>query len=248
MASDRIPLDDEFKALAAFDWGGDAAPLAKLDAAVVDCHGDAALTAELERRFGKIVAGKASRAAKEYACRKLSMIGTAASVPVLAQQLPDPDESHMARFALERIPAPAAGDAIRQALGAVHGDLAIGMISSLANRRDTASVKPLTALLDGDAKLAAAAAAALGRIATPDAAAALAVAKPQAGPVADAVIDARLACADAFLAAGDREAARAIYQSIATAVGGAPQTHRARAVRVAATSGLLTCLDDTVAH
>jgi len=238
MASDRIPLDDEFKALAAFDWGGDAAPLAKLDAAVVDCHGDAALTAELERRFGKIVAGKASRAAKEYACRKLSMIGTAASVPVLAQQLP----------ALERIPAPAAGDAIRQALGAVRGDLAIGMISSLANRRDTASVKPLTALLDGDAKLAAAAAAALGRIATPDAAAALDVANPQAGPVPDAVIDARLACADAFLAAGDREAARAIYQSIATAVGGAPQTHRARAVRVAATSGLLTCLDDTVAH
>lgn len=247
MAYDHIPLDDEFKALAAFDWGADAAPLAKLDAAVIACHGDAALTADLERRFGEIVTGKASRAAKEYACRKLSMIGTAASVPVLAPRLADPAESHMARFALERIPAPAAGDALRNALGLVSGDLAIGMISSLANRRDAASVKPLAALLGGDAKLAAAAAIALGRIATPDAAAALAAAKPQAGPVADAVIDARLACADAFLAAGDREAASTIYRSVAATVGDAPKTHRSRAVRVAAQSGLLACLDDTVA-
>lgn len=248
MPFDTTTLDGPFTALAAFDWGGDAAPLGVIDAAVVAAHGDAALTANLEKRLGSIISGASSRAAKDYACRKLSMIGTAASVPALAPLLTDPDESHMARFALERIPAPAAADALRQALGKVRGDLVVGMISSLANRRDTASVKPLTALLDGDAKLAAAAAAALGRIATPDAAAALAVANPQAGPVADAVIDARLACADAFLAAGDREAARAIYQSIATAVGGAPQTHRARAVRVAATSGLLTCLDDTVAH
>ena len=245
MASDRIPLDDEFKALAAFDWGADATPLAKLDAAVVDCHGDAALTADLERRFGAIVAGKASRAAKEYAYRKLSMIGTAGSVPVLAPRLADPDESHMARFALERIPVPAAGDALRQALETVRGDLVIGMISSLANRRDVASVKPLAALLGGDAKFAAAAAAALGRIATPDAAAALAAAKPHAAPVADAVIDARIACADTFLAAGDREAAKAIYQSVATTVGDSPRTLRARAVRIAVTSGLLACLDDT---
>jgi HEAT repeat protein len=101
--------------------------------------------------------------------RKLSMIGTAASVPALAPLLTDPDESHMARFALERIPAPAAADALRQALGNVRGDLVIGMISSLANRRDTASVKPLAALLAGDAKIAAAAASALGRIATAEA-------------------------------------------------------------------------------
>jgi hypothetical protein len=175
------------------------------------------------------------------------MIGTAASVPALVPLLADRDESHMARFALERIPAPAAADALRQALGTVRGDLAIGMISSLANRRDAASVKPLAALLGGDAATAAAAASALGRIATADAAAALAAAKIQPGPVADAVIDGRLACADAFLAAGNRGSARAIYESIAARIGDTPTTHRDRVVRIAAKSGILACLDDTVA-
>jgi hypothetical protein len=246
MTSDRMPLDDEFKALAAFDWGADAAPLATIDAAVVACHGQESLTAELEQRFAAIVGGKASRAAKEYACRKLAMIGTAASVPTLAPLLADPVESHMARFALERIPAPAAGEALRQALGTARGDLAIGMISSLANRRDAASVPALAALLGGDPKTAAAAAAALGRIASPEAAKALAAATPPTDPVADAVIDARLACADALLAAGDRAAAKAIYQAVAAAIGDAPKTHRARAIRVAAKSGLLACLDGSV--
>ena len=246
MPFDTTTLDSPFTALAAFDWGGDAAPLGVIDAAVVAAHGDAALTANLEKRLGSIISGASSRAAKDYACRKLSMIGTAASVPALAPLLTDPDESHMARFALERIPAPAAADALRQALGKVRGDLVVGMISSLANRRDTASVKPLAALLAGDAKIAAAAASALGRIATAEAAATLAAAKVQPGPVADAVVDARLACADALLAAGDRGAARAIYEAVAAGVGDAPTTRRGRALRMAARSGILAALDDTV--
>jgi HEAT repeat protein len=175
------------------------------------------------------------------------VIGTKASVPVLAARLADTDDSHMARFALERIPAPEAGDALRQALGTVRGDLVIGMISSLANRRDEASVAPLAPLVRGEsASVATAAAAALGRIATPAAAAALAAATATSGPVAAAVTDARLACADALMAAGDRAAAKAIYEAVAAAVGDAPQTHRDRAVRIAARSGVLACLDDTV--
>ena len=246
MPFDTTTLDGPFTALAAFEWGGDAAPLGVIDAAVVAAHGDAALTADLEKRLGGVISGATSRAAKDYACRKLSMIGTAASVPALVPLLADRDESHMARFALERIPA-AAADALRQALGTVRGDLAIGMISSLANRRDAASVKPLAALLGGDAATAAAAASALGRIATADAAAALAAVKIQPGPVADAVIDGRLACADAFLAAGNRGSAQAIYESIAARIGDTPTTHRDRVVRIAAQSGILACLDDTVA-
>lgn len=249
MAFDTTTLDAPFAALAGFDWGADATPLAAIDAAVVAAHADAALAGDLEKRLGAIVSGPASRAAKEYACRRLAVIGTKASVPVLAARLADTDDSHMARFALERIPAPEAGDALRQALGTVRGDLVIGMISSLANRRDEASVAPLALLVRGEsASVATAAAAALGRIATPAAAAALATATATAtsGPVAAAVTDARLACADALVAAGDRAAAKAIYEAVAAAVGDGPQTHRDRAVRIAARSGVLACLDDTV--
>jgi HEAT repeat protein len=144
----------------------------------------------------------------------------------------------MARFALERIGAPEAAEALRTALGKVEGNLKIGMISSLASRGDKASVAAIGGLLGGDPKIAAAAAEALGTLRTPEAAAALAGAKAT-GEVAAAITDARLACAEAFIAKGDRSAAKAIYESINAAVGAEPKTHRERAVRVAAKRGLL---------
>ena len=63
MPFDTTTLDGPFTALAAFDWGGDAAPLGVIDAAVVAAHGDAALTANLEKRLGSIISGASSRAA-----------------------------------------------------------------------------------------------------------------------------------------------------------------------------------------
>jgi hypothetical protein len=111
MAYDPASLDAAFAALAAFDWGADAAAFAPIDAAVIAAHGDAAARADVEKRLAAVLGGGPSRAAKEYACRKLSMIGTAASVPALASLLADPDSSHMARFALERIAAPEASSA-----------------------------------------------------------------------------------------------------------------------------------------
>ncbi|MBM4010306.1 MAG: hypothetical protein ACKO4Z_03410 [Planctomycetota bacterium] len=247
MATDPIQLDAAFEALAAYDWDRDAAPLATIDAAVVRTHGDAAQASDLERRFLTVVAGPSSRAAKEYACRKLSLVGTAAAVPALAALLADHDQSHMARFALERIPAAEAAEALRQALGTVDRELAVGVISSLANRRDAASVARLAELLGGDDDVAMAAAAALGRIGTAAAAEALAAARPRPGAATSAVLDARIACADALLASGDRTAARQIFAALEAALPARPQTHRERALRVAVTSGGLACLDDSVA-
>lgn len=238
MAFDIATLDAPFTALKAFNWGSDANAFKPIDAAVIAAHGDATLRGELEKRFGQLLGDDSSRATKEYVCRKLAMIGTAASVPALAALLTSEDHSHMARFALERIAAPEAADALRTALGKVQGALKIGMISSLASRGDKASVSAIAGLLGGDATVAAAAAEALGTLRTPEAAAALAGAKAEGG-VAAAITDARLACAEAFLAKGDRAAAKAIYESVNAAVGAEPKTHRERAVRVAAKRGLL---------
>lgn len=245
MAFDPSTLTVPFTALATYDWGGDEAAFAMIDAAVVAAHDDPALRKDLEGRLVVLLGPATSRAAKEYVCRTLSVIGTAAAVPALAPLLRDAEHSHMARFALERIAGPEAVDAIRGALPDVAGNLEIGMISSLASRRDAASVPLMAVRLVGDPAVAVAAARGLGRIATPEAAAALAAAEAT-GAVADAVIDARLACADAFLAAGDRTAARAIFESIDASVGNPPRTHRERAVRIAARSGLYAALDDTV--
>jgi hypothetical protein len=241
MAIDPATLDASFAALAAFDWGADATALAPIDAAVVAAHGDAALAAELEKRLAGVLGSPASRAAKQEACRKLCLIGTAASVPALARLLADKDESHMARFALERFAAPEAAEALRRALGEVEGDLAIGMLASLAARRDVASVPAIAALVTGDSRVAAAAAEALGNIATPAAAAALAAAQVT-GPTAETVVDARLACAEALLAAGNKAEAKAIYQAVSTGVHATPTTHRGRAVRMACQRGLFAVM------
>jgi hypothetical protein len=178
MPFDASTLDAPFAALKAYDWAADAAAFKPIDEAIAATQGDAAARAEIERRLIALLGPDTSRACKEYVCRKLSLIGTAAAVPALAPLLADGDNSHMARFALERISAPEAGAALRSALGTVGGDLAIGMLSSLATRRDAAAVPLIAGLLSAGGTTAVAAATALGAIQTPDAIAALAKADP----------------------------------------------------------------------
>ena len=242
MAYDPASLDAPFAALKSYDWGGDATAFQPIDAAVIAAHADAGLRSALETRLAALLGDGTSRAAKEYICRKLSLIGTAASVPALAALLPQKDHSHMARFALERIGAPEAAAALRQAAETVEGDLKIGMVSSLAGRGDTASVPLLAGMLKADRRLAVAAAEALGTLATPDATQALAGAATTDPAVAAAVVDARLECAEALLRQGKRSEALALYKAIESAAAGGAST-AAKNAAFAATRGILACLD-----
>jgi len=163
------------------------------------------------------------------------LIGTAASVPTLADFLSDKDLSHMARFALERIPAPEAAQAMRDALPKLSGPLKVGVIGSLGVREDVASVPALAALLaDSDAAVARAAAYALGDIGTADAAKALGGATPKDANAKLAATDASLACADGLLADGKKTEALAVYKSL---IGEDQPKH----VRLAGTRGMLAC-------
>ena len=82
--------------------------------------------------------------------------------------------------------------------------------------------------------MARAAAIALGDIGTADAAKALADGKPTAPEATQAATDARLACAEELLAAGNKVEALAVYKSL---VG----ESQPKQVRLAATRGMLTC-------
>jgi hypothetical protein len=243
MAHDINSIDGPFRSLEAYDWGADAGFFKAIDAAVIAAHGDAILRGELEKRLSAILSGDASRAAKEYACRKLSMIGTASSVPPLALLLPQKEHSHMARFALERIAGGEATDALREAFSSLNGDLKLGMMASLAARRDAASVPLFAALLAGDERTAVAAADALGMIRDSAAAEALAAVAASAGSKkARAITDARLACAEAMLAEGKRSEAMVIYRAIEAAAAGSPAEKPAL---LAAKRGIVACLDTT---
>ncbi|NUQ66569.1 MAG: hypothetical protein HUU20_29250, partial [Pirellulales bacterium] len=84
---------------------------------------------------------------KAKACQRLAVIGTNQCVPVLAGLLPDEKLSHYARFGLEPIADPAAGAALRNALGKLQGGLLVGVINSVGMRRDGEAIGPLKGLV-----------------------------------------------------------------------------------------------------
>src|SRR5262245_3592957 len=226
-------LDKALEALNTFDWGADPKTLAPIGEAIVASQKDAHGRADLETKLAAVLGSKAPLAAKDYVCRQLMQIGSAACVPALAALLTDKDLAHKARFALERIPATEAAAALRDALGKVEGLLKVGVISSLGGRKDEASVAAIGALIgNSDNSIAIAAARALGSIRSADAAKALTAAKPSSPDVKLAVTDASLACAEALLASGKKAEAIGIFKAYT----GEDQPKH---IRVAATRGLL---------
>ena len=228
-------LDQAFEALKTFDWGADLKPLSPIEDAIIATRDDPAARAALEARLAEVLKTGAPRDAKDYVCRKLMIVGTAASVPTLAGLLPAADHSHMARFALERMPAPEAAAALRDALPKLEGALKIGVIGSLGSRRDAESVTALAGLLaNADAAIARAAALALGDIRGPEAAKALAGSAPEAPDAKRAATDASLACAEGLLADGKSAEALMLYKSLTG-------EQQPKYVRLAATRGMLAC-------
>ena len=228
-------LDPAFEALKTYDWGVDKKVLKPLDDAVVAAtKGDDAARKDLEKRLTAMLSTDISRDARQVICRKLMLIGSAACVPALSKLLAKEEDSHMARYALERINTPEAAKALREALANLSSKLKVGVISSLGVRQDADSVAPLGKLIgDSDKGVARAAAYALGAIRSPEAAKTLTAAKP-AAEVKSAVTDASLACAERLVAAGKKTDALAIYKGLS----GEDQPKH---VRLAATRGVLAC-------
>jgi HEAT repeat protein len=122
---------------------------------------------------------------------------------------------------------------LRDALPKVSGNLKIGVISSIGERRDAAAVSALGGLLgDSDPAVVRSAANALGDIGTADAAKALQDAKPSTAETKQAVADAQLVCAETLLAGSKKAEALAIYKSLLG-------DQQAKHVRLAATRGML---------
>ena len=227
-------LDETIDALKTYDWGMDPKVLRPLDEAIVSTHGDAAARKALEERLLAVLKAEVPRAAKDAVCRWLRTIGTVASVPVLTALLPDEKLSHMARYALERIPGPEAAQALRSAIPKVAPKLKIGLISSLEARRDATAIPALQIMLaSADPGVAQSAAYALGAIGLPEANKALAAAKPTPATKA-AIAEASLACAENLLAHGLKADAKATYERLLASTPAKP-------VQFAATRGLKAC-------
>lgn len=228
-------LDKAFEALKTYNWGADPKVLAPIEEAVITTRGNDAARKDLETRLVAVLKTEVSRDAKDYVCRKLMVVGTAASVPTLAELLPNKDLSHMARYALERIPGPESAKALRDSTVKLNGALKVGVLGSLGVRGEAESLPVIAAALtDSDPAVVRAAAIALGDLRSAEAAKALSTAKAATPEVKSAVTDAQLSCADGLLAAGKKGEALAIYKTFA----GADQPKH---IRLAGTRGIVAC-------
>lgn len=181
-----------------------------------------------------VLKSDASLQDKGEACRVLARSGGPEAVPVLAAMLVDEKLSHMARGALEPMPCAEAGDALRGALGKTSGRLKIGVISSLAVRRDEKVIPEIVKLLsDADAGVAQAAADFLGTLATPATTKALEDAMGQANVSPgnlEMLCDGLFASAEKLAKEGQRDQAVALYDRVLE-VANASKPIRAGALR-----------------
>ncbi len=140
---------------------------------------DAAAKQRVDQLIAVLKAPDASRDAKAAACRQLSYLATNDAIAPLAALLPNEEMNHMARYALEPIPDPAVDDAFRDALPKLKGLPLVGVIGSIGVRKDAKAVPALAKFLtDPDPIVSQAAARALGKIGTTEAAKAIQAALP----------------------------------------------------------------------
>jgi len=201
--------------LADLTYSGDPQALVELDQKISAAGTDAAkLTAIETRLFEVLRRSESTFAARQAAAQRLGWVlglGTpkpdADAYKPLGAMLADERDSDLARIALESAPGTAVDSLFNAALEKTTGRTRLGLLDSLARRRQVSAVPALIQLLaEADEPTAAAAARALGEIADSAAVAALqAHAEPSPAPIAAAKLAAarRLPAATALPLLGD---------------------------------------------
>jgi HEAT repeat protein len=232
MAQEGDSLEAILKDLASYKFDqGVGAPL-RLRAYVFSHKDDPAGRSECETKLLAFLKAGPAPGGVMAACRSLSLIGSAVSIPVLESMLLKPETTDPARYALERIPGEEVDRALLAALNKTQGDVKRGIISSLGYRASAAAVPAMEKLAGGSDPVAALdAVKALGKIGTADAGrvltAFLGTAKgAQKGEAASAL----LYCAGAWRRAGKTAEATAVYDKLLAA--GLPDVYRQTAFRM----------------
>lgn len=154
---------------------------------------------EIEKKLLSVLNNQESTFdAKSFCCQMLRRIGTEQSVKTLGRFLTDDRMNDPARLALQGIQSPKVDALFKKSLDFLTGNKLIGVIGSIAERRDSKSVKALAKFLNGvDAPLQETTIRALGRIGG-KAALKLLDGLEVSGKLEERRLDALLLCADSL--------------------------------------------------
>jgi len=211
-----ISLEEALAKTAAYEVGDDRAPLYALEKHVIAATASPEQMRKVEQALIKALEGKTTQMGKDQICRRLSLVGSAAAVPALSRLLASAETADMARYALERIPGAEADTALIGMLSKTSGRVRVGIVNTLGQRRNPASVQPLSGLISGeDAQAALAAAAALGRIGDGLAAQALSNARAKASGALRLEIErAYLRCGEEMVNGKNLKGAFAVFKEL----------------------------------
>jgi len=154
--------------------------------------------------------------AKQFICECLSIYGSDESVPILEKMLFESSTENMALFALERIPTEDASQVLVDALSDVDGNLKVGVINALGNRRVKEAVDDISPLIwNTNSEISYAAVSATGKIGGAEATEALSKALSDPNIMLKAeIIQAYLKCAADYEEIRENKRALTIYQSL----------------------------------
>jgi HEAT repeat protein len=169
-----------------------------------------------EQELIKVLQSASGNEEKAIACKKLSIYGGDAAVPVLEKLLGDPQLYSWARIGLEAIPGETANKAFRNQLDQLHGRPLVGVINSIGRRQDSAAVDSLAKKLSPSVpEVANAAAVAIGQIGGDKASKVLRQSLTEAAPlVRPAVGEGCIRCAELFLVQGKDADALKLYEAV----------------------------------
>jgi HEAT repeat protein len=180
-----------------------------------------ALMAEKDVKDSKGAASKGPQLGaqgRNLVCRYLASVAACDEVPALRKAMNDFDVREMARWALARMTCQESTDAMIDAASSSVGDeFRVGVINALATRRGSSVGEALRKCAD-DASPAVRIAAVEALACHPDAANDAIIAKGSQGPgrPAKRAAKARLRLAENLAKSGDKQAARKIYDAIAS--------------------------------
>ncbi|MBC8215248.1 MAG: HEAT repeat domain-containing protein [Candidatus Marinimicrobia bacterium] len=207
---------EQLHRFASYQYGDNREILTEIEEMVRVSYRSPVYRKDLERSLAEFLSFKATFAAKEFALRRLSIVGTEMSAPVLTSLLMDDTLSAHAMYALERIPGQIVTKALRSMLPRTTDTIKISIVHALGNRRDAMSVPTLGRLLrHHDSNIVAASATSLGKIGGKKAERLLKKGLNKTeGDLHLDIADAYLQCADNLRSIGELHRAAKLYKDI----------------------------------
>ena len=209
-------IADTLKQFRTYEYSADPTPTDTIENIVRFIGDKPQLRAVAEQQMIALLESDATIAAKQFICHQLWIIATDKSVPTLEKMLLEKDTAEMACYALRTLPSDAASRALREALSGADDRTKIRYINILGDRKDTACIDQLIALLKSDnADIAQAAAISLGAIGTQKGADAIKKARTTASGKMHVVLTrAWLRCAEQYAQNNRMRDALAIYEAL----------------------------------